>query len=158
MLALGVGPSWYIHFSVSLDVQPKRCCLGEFGKLLEMNFPEPHTEPAVYCFVATEQSQTCSTGHIHAVVRDTVQWRGTRLSLANGCSPYLGCPEVCTASGPCSQLSTLQILKIQCQCGCVHRGTGLEPGSASPGTDCVWSGSWCTLSLDVPEYTQGSHM
>lgn len=70
MLAIGVGPSWSISLSVSLDVQTRGTCLGEFGKLFVVQFTEPSAEPTGHCFMATDQRQiqTCCTGYIYAVV------------------------------------------------------------------------------------------
>lgn len=100
MLAIGVGPSWSVHLSASLDVQTRGTCLGEFGKLFVVPFAEPCAEPAGRCFMATDprQIQTCSVRYIRAVVKVTVQWRGMELSLADCCSPSLGSLEGCIPS------------------------------------------------------------
>lgn len=102
MLAIGIGPSWSLSLSASLDVQTRGTCLGEFGKLFVGHFTEPRTEHTGHCFMATDQRQiqTCGAGYIHAVVKVTVQWRDTELSLANCCSPSPGSLEGCIALSP----------------------------------------------------------
>lgn len=136
--------------------------MGDFGKLLVVHLTEPHTEPSVHCFVATKQwqSQTCSTGHIRAVVRDTVQWGGTKLSLANVCSPYLGAqrfaqPQAHAATSAPFRCSSWA---VQCWCGGVCRGAGLELGSASSGTQRARSGTGAHCEAGCARIPSGSHV